>query len=32
MWGDVGRLYFWIKDADLAAGRWDEVWACLQCG
>jgi uncharacterized protein YwqG len=31
MWGDVGRLYFWIKKQDLAAGRFDETWFVLQC-
>lgn len=32
MWGDVGRLYYWIKDADLAARDWDRAWLILQCG
>ena len=32
MWGDVGRIYWWIRDADLAAGRWDAAWLVLQCG
>jgi len=32
MWGDCGRLYFWIRDDDLAARRWDQVWLVLQCG
>jgi uncharacterized protein YwqG len=31
MWGDVGRLYFWIRDADLRAGRFDKVWMIQQC-
>ncbi len=31
MWGDVGRLYFWIRDEDLAARRFDDVWMHLQC-
>lgn len=32
MWGDVGRLYFWIRDGDLRARRFDAVWLILQCG
>ena len=32
MWGDVGRLYYWIRDADLAAREWDLSWLILQCG
>lgn len=31
MWGDVGRLYFWITGDSMAAGRWDDVWMVLQC-
>lgn len=31
MWGDVGRLYFWIRDADLRAARFDAIWLILQC-
>lgn len=31
MWGDGGRLYFWIKRDDLRAGRFDGVWMVLQC-
>ncbi len=31
MWGDMGTLYFWIKDQDLAAKRFDQVWMVLQC-
>ena len=32
MWGDVGRLYYWIRQEDLAAGQWDRAWLILQCG
>ncbi len=32
MWGDVGRIYYWIRDEDLAARRWDRSWLVLQCG
>lgn len=31
MWGDSGRLYFWIREADLAARNFDDVWMILQC-
>jgi uncharacterized protein YwqG len=27
MWGDSGIIYWWLRDADLAAGRWDRaIW------
>lgn len=32
MWGDLGRLYFWIKRGHLRARRFDRVWTVLQCG
>ena len=31
MWGDVGRLYFWIRRQDLAARRFSNAWMILQC-
>lgn len=31
MWGDVGRLYFWIRKQELAAHSFDSTWAILQC-
>lgn len=31
MWGDVGRIYFWILKQDLKAHRFDNVWLVLQC-
>lgn len=31
MWGDVGRLYFWILEEDLKALNFDNVWVVLQC-
>ena len=31
-WGDAGRVYFWIRRADLAAGAFDRTWLVLQCG
>lgn len=30
MWGDVGCLYFWIHENDLAAAKFDDVWMILQ--
>ncbi len=32
MWGDVGRIYFWIKNQDLSSLRFDDVWLIFQCG
>ena len=32
MWGDMGCLYFWIRESDLAAQRFDDAWMILQCG
>jgi len=32
MWGDVGRIYYWIRNSDLREGLWDRVWLVLQCG
>ena len=32
MWGDVGRLYFWIKKEDLKDKQFDNCWCILQCG
>ena len=32
MWGDVGRIYFWIKTEDLKNRNFDKVWLILQCG
>jgi len=32
MWGDVGRLYWWIREADLRTRRFDASWLILQCG
>jgi uncharacterized protein YwqG len=31
MWGDAGMLYFWIRDDDLAARRFERVWCVMQC-
>jgi uncharacterized protein YwqG len=32
MWGDAGRLYFWMRHLDLAARAFDKSWMILQCG
>lgn len=31
MWGDCGRLYFWIRGEDLEQGHFDRAWMVLQC-
>lgn len=31
MWGDLGRLYFWIRSQDLKEKRFDKAWCILQC-
>lgn len=31
MWGDCGRLYFWIRRDDLARRDFSGVWMILQC-
>jgi uncharacterized protein YwqG len=31
MWGDVGRLYFWIREEDLRERRFERTWTILQC-
>lgn len=31
MWGDMGRLYFWIKKEDLTNKRFDKCWLISQC-
>lgn len=32
MWGDVGRLYYTIRNDDLATGDFGRCWMQLQCG
>ena len=32
MFGDVGKLYFYIKKQDLIAKNFDNIWFSLQCG
>lgn len=31
-WGDMGKLYFWIKEEDLKNKMFANVWMVLQCG
>ena len=31
MFGDCGRIYFFIRKEDLAARRFDRIWLILQC-
>lgn len=31
MWGDAGMLYFWIREQDLRADRFDAALVLLQC-
>ena len=31
LWGDVGRLYFWIREEDLRNRNFDHVWMLLEC-
>lgn len=31
MWGDAGIIYFWIREQDARARRFDNVWLVLQC-
>lgn len=30
-WGDVGSIYYWIREQDLAARQFDKTWLVLQC-
>ncbi|MBO0823759.1 MAG: DUF1963 domain-containing protein [Actinobacteria bacterium] len=32
MWGDLGRLYYWMRHSDLLARDWELSWLILQCG
>jgi uncharacterized protein YwqG len=31
MWGDLGRIYYWIHKQDLESRRFENVWLVLQC-
>lgn len=32
MFGDVGKIYYWIREDDLEKHDFDRVWLVLQCG
>jgi len=32
MWGDCGRLYFWVREGDARASDFSNCWLILQCG
>jgi uncharacterized protein YwqG len=31
MWGDCGRLYFWMREADIRSRSFENAWCVLQC-
>jgi uncharacterized protein YwqG len=31
MWGDVGRIYFWVRQQDLRLLQFEDVWLVFQC-
>ncbi|MFZ5783716.1 MAG: YwqG family protein [Pseudomonadota bacterium] len=31
MWGDMGSLYFWCREDDIAQEAFERAWAILQC-
>jgi uncharacterized protein YwqG len=31
MWGDAGRIFFWIPEDAPLGRRFDETWLSLQC-
>ena len=31
MWGDAGRIYYWMHKDAMRERRWDEAWLILQC-
>ena len=32
MWGDAGRLYFWMTEDAIERRDWNSAWMILQCG
>ena len=31
MWGDVGKIYYWCREGDIAQGLFEHAWTILQC-
>ncbi len=31
MWGDVGTLYFWVRESDARRRDFNKVWMVFQC-
>ncbi|MBN2825133.1 MAG: DUF1963 domain-containing protein, partial [Campylobacterales bacterium] len=31
-WGDLGLLYFWVRESDLKSLDFRKSWMILQCG
>jgi uncharacterized protein YwqG len=31
MWGDVGTIYYWVRESDARAGDFSKVWMVFQC-
>lgn len=31
MWGDVGTIYFWVRESDALRGDFSKVWMIFQC-
>lgn len=32
MWGDMGRIYFWVQESKSVLNQFDNCWLILQCG
>ena len=31
LWGDVGTVYFWVRESDARRGDFSKVWMVFQC-